>query len=313
MTGIAEKETPGAKTRFSRWFAAAILLSLAAHLFLMEKAKRWHVPGFSAESYDEIVPRTFRMKRVEIDPATLEEPAVKPTPAPRERREVEIPEERPALEAADGTAGKRGGSLKPPAELPRETPASGTVPALMETTDGLTRKPLAEIMENLSSQPAMDDPLRDEALKIPGKSTAQEGVPGFSSLDDLLEGKQPVGASTAPILMPTDLLFEYDSSTLRPEAAESLRKLGTIIARNGGARFRIEGHTDSFGSDDYNTALSLRRAEGVREWLRREMGLDAARIETAGYGKTRLLVPGTGTIAAQRLNRRVEIVITEAK
>ena len=313
MTGIAEKEATGAKNRFSHWFFAAILLSLAVHFLLMEKAKSWHVPGFSAESYDEIVPRTFRMKRVEIDPATLEEPTAKPTPARTERREVEIPEERPVLEDAAGTAGKRGGSMKAPEALPQEAPKAGAIPALMETADGLARKPLADIMENVSTRHEMDDPLREEALRISEKSTAGEGIRGYSSLDDLLEGNQPIGSTTAPILMPTDLLFEYDSSTLRPEAEESLRKLGTIIARNGGARFRIEGHTDTFGSDDYNMALSLRRAEGVREWLRREMGLDAARIETAGYGKKRLLVSGTGTVEAQRLNRRVEIVITDAK
>ena len=84
--------------------------------------------------------------------------------------------------------------------------------------------------------------------------------PRFSSLDDLLAGGAEVTPATAPILMPTDLLFEYDSSTLKPEAASSLAKLGTLIARNSESTFRVEGHTDSFGSEDYNKALSLRRA-----------------------------------------------------
>jgi outer membrane protein OmpA-like peptidoglycan-associated protein len=113
--------------------------------------------------------------------------------------------------------------------------------------------------------------------------------------------------------MPTDLLFEYDSSTLKPEAAASLAKLGTLIARNSGSTFRIEGHTDSFGSDDYNNALSLRRAEEVRGWLQTTAGISPGRITTAGLGKTRLLVPATGSVLEQQLNRRVEIVITASQ
>jgi outer membrane protein OmpA-like peptidoglycan-associated protein len=154
---------------------------------------------------------------------------------------------------------------------------------------------------------------------IEGKKETENGATGegkeprFSSLDELLAGGEQVTPATAPILMPTDLLFEYDSSTLKPEAAASLAKLGALIARNSGSTFRIEGHTDSFGSDDYNKALSLRRAEEVRAWLQISAGISPGRITTAGLGKSRLLVPATGSVAAQQLNRRVEIVITASK
>ena len=110
--------------------------------------------------------------------------------------------------------------------------------------------------------------------------------------------------------MPTDLLFEYDSADLKTDATRSLEKLGTLIRNNTQALFRIEGHTDSFGSEDYNKALSLRRAEAVKTWLQQNMGIDAGRISTAGFGKSRLLVPSSGTVEQQQLNRRVEIVIS---
>jgi outer membrane protein OmpA-like peptidoglycan-associated protein len=45
--------------------------------------------------------------------------------------------------------------------------------------------------------------------------------------------------------------------------------------------------------------------------LVKTMGIDPARIDPAGLGKSRLLVPGTGSIEQQQLNRRVEIVITQ--
>ena len=64
---------------FLWFFLVALVLSLAVHVFFLKKAGSWKVSGFAPEGYDEIVPRTFRMKRVEIDPKTLEEPA--PTPS----------------------------------------------------------------------------------------------------------------------------------------------------------------------------------------------------------------------------------------
>jgi outer membrane protein OmpA-like peptidoglycan-associated protein len=132
----------------------------------------------------------------------------------------------------------------------------------------------------------------------------------FSNIDELLAGTGSLSQKTAPILMPTDLLFEYDSDILRKEASEALLKLGSLIRKNAQASFRIEGHTDSFGSESYNDHLSLRRAEAVRNWLLQNAGLDARQITTAGLGKRHLLAPSTASVTEQQINRRVEIVIT---
>src|SRR5258708_18513700 len=106
--------------------------------------------------------------------------------------------------------------------------------------------------------------------------------------------------------MPTDLLFDYDSANLRDGATASLQKLGRLIQRNPQAVFRVEGHTDSFGSDDYNLDLSQRRAETVKDWLVQNMNIDAHRIQTRRYGKTRLLVPWRRCRDEQQLYRRLE-------
>ena len=142
---------------------------------------------------------------------------------------------------------------------------------------------------------------------------ALPGNARFSSLDELLATKGLVKQNTAPILMPTDLLFEYDSDVLKPQAAATLEKLASLIKKNKEASFQIEGHTDSFGGDEYNIQLSLRRAEAVKTWLKSIMGLDAGHISTLGLGKSRLLVPSTGTVEQQQINRRVEIVISLPK
>lgn len=132
----------------------------------------------------------------------------------------------------------------------------------------------------------------------------------FSSLDGLL-GKTGGGIpdGTKPILMPTDLLFDYNEWELREEARLSMMKLGFIIQTNPGSRFIIEGHTDTIGGEDANYQLSLRRAGAVRDWLINTLKIDGNNMQAVGYGKNRPLVKPNGTAGEQALNRRVEIMI----
>jgi outer membrane protein OmpA-like peptidoglycan-associated protein len=298
---------------FFWFFIVALVLSLAVHVFFLKKAGSWKVSGFAPEGYDEIVPRTFRMKRVEIDPKTVEEPA--PTPSKKkERQPVTIEKETPQVISPSTTATTFSTLTKPSETILQEKPeATGENSQLF--SEPMKKAATGEMGTSIAPTEWKDKtpllPLDlEKNLPQPGTGTEAEKTPQFSSLDDLLAGGGQVSPSTAPILMPTDLLFEYDSSTLKPAAAESLAKLGTLISRNSEAAFRIEGHTDSFGSDAYNMELSVRRADEVKGWLQKNMGIPAQRITTAGYGKTRLLVPATLSIADQRMNRRVEIVIT---
>ena len=69
-------------------------------------------------------------------------------------------------------------------------------------------------------------------------------------------------------------------------------------------RFRIAGHTDAVGSDDYNQKLSEARAESVRTYLAGHYRLDSGNFEVIGYGKTQLYDPGDPTAA---INRRVQV------
>lgn len=142
---------------------------------------------------------------------------------------------------------------------------------------------------------------------------AGERVKGYSNLDDLLGGGGSMGGSTAPILMPTDLLFEYGSDQLAEGARLSLMKLGFLIQKNPNSLFVIEGHTDSFGGDEYNLELSIRRANAVVEWLRQSLRLGTDRIQAMGMGKSKPLAPVTGTVEEQGLNRRVEIKVRARK
>ena len=70
--------------------------------------------------------------------------------------------------------------------------------------------------------------------------------------------------------MQEDVLFATDSAVLRPGAIERLRPLAGYLRANPGVRVAIDGHTDSRGTDAHNQDLSERRAQSVRERVRRD-------------------------------------------
>ncbi len=122
-------------------------------------------------------------------------------------------------------------------------------------------------------------------------------------------------ATEIRINLAADILFDFDKSTIRPEAAKALYDVAQIIAEKGGGRnVRIEGHTDSKGGAVYNQKLSERRADAVNQWLKRTEGLTKVRMTTRGFGATRPVAPntkpdGSDDPVGRQKNRRVEIVL----
>lgn len=90
------------------------------------------------------------------------------------------------------------------------------------------------------------------------------------------------------VIVLEDVHFDFDKATLTKEAQELLRKDLQVLKENPGVHVRIEGHTCSHGSDDYNLRLSERRANAVKEFLTKE-GIDSERLSTIAYGKSRPL------------------------
>lgn len=82
--------------------------------------------------------------------------------------------------------------------------------------------------------------------------------------------------------------YDLDKWNIRPDAAAILDKLAELVKKYPDLELRIESHTDSRGSDDYNMLLSKRRARGAFDYLLSK-GIDANRMEYKGYGETRLL------------------------
>jgi outer membrane protein OmpA-like peptidoglycan-associated protein len=104
--------------------------------------------------------------------------------------------------------------------------------------------------------------------------------------------------------------FDYDQATLRPEAAESLARLGKFLANahENWETVRISGHTDERGSVAYNQKLSENRAAAVKTAFIRE-GVPREKMTTRGFSELQPLDLGHHELAWQK-NRRVEFEFT---
>lgn len=107
-----------------------------------------------------------------------------------------------------------------------------------------------------------------------------------------------------------DLLFDSGMAEIKPGGMRDVQKLADVLKQYPERKVLIEGFTDSTGADSYNQDLSDRRADAVRASLR-DMGIDDDRVTGRGYGKN-FPVASNDTAANRQLNRRVEVVISDA-
>jgi outer membrane protein OmpA-like peptidoglycan-associated protein len=106
-----------------------------------------------------------------------------------------------------------------------------------------------------------------------------------------------------------DILFDLNEATLKNEAKIVIAKLAGIFLILPELNLRVEGHTDSTGSADYNQGLSERRAVSVRDFLAQQ-DIGGQRMVAVGYGLTRPVADNSSS-AGRASNRRVEIVIAQ--
>lgn len=102
--------------------------------------------------------------------------------------------------------------------------------------------------------------------------------------------------------------FATGAATLNAEAREALARFSGIVVTYPELRFKVEGHTDSTGSDETNRMLSLQRAITVRDYLIAQ-GVAASVIDVQGLGPDQP-VADNATATGRARNRRVEIVLT---
>lgn len=104
-----------------------------------------------------------------------------------------------------------------------------------------------------------------------------------------------------------DVTFDTNSTVVRPGLQSEINRVASVLNQYPNTLVRVEGHTDSIGSDQYNMDLSIRRANAVKTLLV-QRGIADSRIDAVGYGKT-MPVATNDTEAGRQRNRRVEIKI----
>ena len=104
------------------------------------------------------------------------------------------------------------------------------------------------------------------------------------------------------------LSFESGSAAIEAENFDILRKVEDAIRVFDDSQVIIEGHTDSYGSDEENLSLSELRATSVREYLMVKMGLQSERVSAVGYGESRP-VANNETPQGRAKNRRIDVRI----
>jgi OmpA-OmpF porin, OOP family len=104
-----------------------------------------------------------------------------------------------------------------------------------------------------------------------------------------------------------DVLFDFDKSNVKPEAAAILDRLVVFMNENKGSKANLSGHTDSVGTEAYNQRLSERRVNSVRDYVVKK-GVDSGRISGQGFGESKPIADNK-TQEGRAKNRRVEIKV----
>ena len=152
----------------------------------------------------------------------------------------------------------------------------------------------------------------------PSCSDLDDDGDSVNNCDDKCPGSQAgqtIGPDGCPVPVSIDLKgvnFDFDKSTLRPDAVAILNEAVEILKRYPDLKVEVAGHTDSKGTDAYNQKLSERRAQAVYDYLTGN-GVDASRlVGPNGYGESRPIAPNTNADGSDNpegraQNRRTEL------
>lgn len=105
-----------------------------------------------------------------------------------------------------------------------------------------------------------------------------------------------------------EIEFDTAKADIKPVFDKEIKKVADFLKENPGSTVNIEGHTDNVGAADMNMKLSQRRAEAVRSYLIKKLGVAADRITAKGFGLTKPRATNK-TAQGRHENRRVEALV----
>lgn len=319
-----------------RWIFAAIAIAIVLHLFLAGALGLYKIVGLEVP-FDHSPPTgPFTVKRIEINPEAL-----KPDrPDPSTRLPAAEPPKNPSEFNLDPHLVEKALQAPLPALTAPAVPEPNKVIAATDLSQGLplvefdSAKVSAEISQvepaALNSGPMTSSKMAQDLISsisgapqpgvangAPVGSAAAAGkLPGFAELAPGFKTSAPTLSNLPePILLrlPSDVLFDFDSAKLKPEAEPLLSKAIGLITQYPVADIQIDGYSDSFGKPDYNVTLSQQRAQAVQAWLAGHISQGTYKYHSLGHGSSNFIVSAQGSIDQQQPNRRVEIVIQAQK
>jgi peptidoglycan-associated lipoprotein len=144
--------------------------------------------------------------------------------------------------------------------------------------------------------------VKDEAVQ---EQKSQAAQPAATPAAKEQSAKVEAAATAESVIR--DINFDFDQSTIRPDAREILKANADILLKKGAAKITIEGYCDERGTAEYNMALGERRAQEAKKYIV-NLGVKAAQIKTISYGEERPLDPGHNEDAWAK-NRRAHFVV----
>ena len=141
------------------------------------------------------------------------------------------------------------------------------------------------------------------ATQKQAKAAPSKSLP-TSSLEAQRKGTLGKGTEGSPM---RDVNFDFDRYDLRPDARAILKTNADWLKANSLARVEIEGHADERGTNEYNLALGIKRANSVKRYLV-DLGISAGRLSAVSYGEELPLCKEQNEICWAK-NRRAHFAI----
>jgi outer membrane protein OmpA-like peptidoglycan-associated protein len=145
-------------------------------------------------------------------------------------------------------------------------------------------------------------------VQTPGAAPAAQ-TPGTATPGTAAGMARPPAAEEGSGAIDLSVQFAVGSAELTSAARKTLDVLGQALVspQLTAVRVRIEGHTDTVGSDESNMLLSQRRAAAAAAYLEQQFHIGGTRLEAVGRGESQPLV-NTGDNVDEPRNRRVHVV-----
>jgi len=318
-----------------RWILGAIALAFLAHVVVAGLLGWYKIPGLNIPALNPNASAgPFNVKQIEINPDSIKsqqdnpiaklplaEPPKNPSQFNLDPNLIEktlqtpqptlstpsVPEPSRVIAATDlgqGLPFAESDQAQVTAEISKVEPSASGSPAIASKT----------AQDLISATAGLPQPGVPSGAQVTGNGTSGT-LPGFAQLVPTFKASTAVSNLPEPVLLrlPSDVLFDFDSAQLKPEASQLLTQAAGLVTKYPEASVQIDGYSDAIGKPDYNLSLSQQRAEAVQAWLKDHSPQTGYTYNARGHGSANFIVSPQGTIEQQQPNRRVEILIQALK